>query len=146
MRPMLAAFIADLDKLRYPLVGSPKLDGIRCLKDQGKLRSRNGLRLPNGYINRVLTPLIANGFDGELMVGQSFQACTSGIMSREGEPRFRFYLFDHARLPLMFYEQRLHWLKHWWKDHGDDELVRQYVRLVPTRMIPSPPPCVTSKK
>ena len=94
MKPMLAAQCEDIDALRYPLYATPKLDGIRCLMLDGEATSRSLKPIPNAYIRaklRGLPPL-----DGELMVGESFQACTSGIMSEDGEPEFTYYVFDYV--------------------------------------------------
>lgn len=112
MKPMLAATVKDVDKLRYPLIASPKLDGVRCLKVGGKLVTRTGKAIPNRYINKVLTPLIFDGFDGELMVGKTFQDVTSGVMSRDGEPRFVYHVFDYV-LVNTTYQERADWLC-WW--------------------------------
>ena len=41
IRPMLAeAAPADLTELRYPILASPKLDGVRCIKSNGQALSR----------------------------------------------------------------------------------------------------------
>jgi len=97
MKPMLAAK-ADLDKLKYPVLGSPKLDGIRCLIVNGEPVSRRLKPIPNEYIGRVLRGL--GPLDGELIVGDPtapdcFGKSTSGVMSKDGEPNFKYHVFDH---------------------------------------------------
>lgn len=101
-KPMLAGKAEELAKLKYPVLVSPKLDGIRCLASAGRVVSRKLLDIPNRYIRERLLLAMGNDptgieLDGELMVGDTFQACTSGIMSRDGEPDFRFYVFDSFR-------------------------------------------------
>lgn len=101
MKPMLAATIDHIDQLtgKYPLLGSPKLDGIRALIVDGKLYSRNMKLIPNRFVHKALPLRAMNGWDGELIVGKPeaadcFRATTSGVMSVEGEPNFCFYAFD----------------------------------------------------
>jgi DNA ligase-1 len=93
-RPMLAASCDDLDQLRYPLLATPKIDGIRCIIIDGVATSRSLKPIPNAYIQSVIGKPEFNGLDGELLVGASFQQATSGIMSEDGEPDFTFYVFD----------------------------------------------------
>lgn len=113
-KPMLAASMdADkgqtLETLSYPLMASPKLDGIRCVVRDGKLLSRSLKPIQNRYINSVLGRKIKylEGLDGELMVAGSFQDVTSGVMSRDGEPDFKFMVFDWFKYPEVFYEGRV---------------------------------------
>lgn len=97
IRPMLAVE-ADLTKIIYPVLVSPKLDGIRCLIIDGKPRTRNGKEIPNRYINEYLSGKAwLEGFDGELVLSDSskpFNAVSSAIMSRDGEPDFIYKVFD----------------------------------------------------
>lgn len=100
-KPMLAA-PADLDVLKYPVLLSPKLDGIRAVVYGGKLLSRTLKPIPNKYIqSRFAAAPIGDleGLDGELIVGSAtnknaFQATTSGVMSLEGKPDFIYNVFD----------------------------------------------------
>ena len=93
MKAMLAASkIPDLDDINFPVLASPKLDGIRCLMVDGKAYSREGKLIPNKFVQSELAGL--GGLDGELMVRGDFEAVTSGIMSVEGEPDFSYHVFD----------------------------------------------------
>lgn len=100
LRPMLAASgLADLDSIRYPILASPKLDGIRCLIVNGEAVSRTLKPIPNQHIQNLLSHSRFNGLDGELIVGPaSSPTCmrdtNSGVMSRDGTPEFKFYVFD----------------------------------------------------
>ena len=103
-KPMLAYKLkeSDLPKLRFPLIVSPKIDGIRCCVIDGVAYSRTLKKIPNDYIRAQLFELWEiNGkpflMDGELTVGDSFQSCTSGIMTKKGEPKFRYSIFDWAQ-------------------------------------------------
>lgn len=93
-KPMLAASCDDLDALRYPLYATQKVDGIRALIIDGVVMSRSLKPIPNRFIQSVLGRHDFNGLDGELLVGKTFQAATSGIMSEDGEPDFTYYVFD----------------------------------------------------
>jgi DNA ligase-1 len=101
-KPLLASE-ADLSKVKYPCLVSPKLDGIRALVLDGKLVSRNLKPIPNAYVRETIERYadILEGFDGEPVVGSPtaencFNMSSSGIMSREGEPDFKFYVFDRV--------------------------------------------------
>ena len=95
-KPMLAAPAPA--SLTFPLVASPKLDGIRCLIRGGQAVSRTLKPIPNRYVQAVLEGL-PDGLDGELIVGKPtapdcMQVTTSGVMSRDGEPDFTYWVFD----------------------------------------------------
>lgn len=97
-QPMLAGKVklTDLDKLKFPLIATPKLDGIRCLMIKGKAVSRKFLPIPNEHVRKLLESSdLPNNLDGELMVkGTTFGDVTSAFMSRDGEPGFQFCVFD----------------------------------------------------
>lgn len=94
--PMLAGKIKDLSQLRFPLIASPKIDGIRCLVVDGQALTRSFKPVPNRYVASLVAKM-PNGLDGELLIPGAFQNTTSGIMSREGKPEFTYNLFDHVR-------------------------------------------------
>lgn len=103
-KPMLACKV-DLDKLRFPVYVSPKLDGIRCLVLNGKAVTRALKPIPNRYIRDLLesNAHCLEGFDGELVVGDPaapdcFNKTSSAVMSFEGEPEFLFMVFDKVGL------------------------------------------------
>lgn len=99
-RPMLAETCEDMSKLRFPVLASPKLDGIRCLLHNGVAYSRSLKPIPNKFIQAELRKLgrAIHGADGELMVGETFQAVTSGVMSHDGQPDFTLHVFDRHDL------------------------------------------------
>jgi len=96
-KPMLASECTDLHKLQLPVYISRKLDGIRTLStDQFVSRSLKPIR--NKYIQSLFKPEFY-GLDGELIVGDPgaknvFQVSSSGIMSSDGEPDAKYYVFD----------------------------------------------------
>lgn len=97
MKPMLAATIEDVNDLKFPLYGSPKLDGIRCLIYNRRGLTRKLKPIPNKYIKNVLKQYsnVLEDYDGELLVGNNFQETTSAIMSFEGNPKFTYHIFDY---------------------------------------------------
>lgn len=100
LKPLLAGTVKDFSKIQYPVIGSPKLDGIRCLIVDGKAVSRNLKEIPNRFIAEELPKLCPNGFDGELLIKDdlfSFNACQSQIMKQTGTPDYVYYVFDHIQ-------------------------------------------------
>lgn len=98
-KPMLASRVDDLDALRYPKLASCKLDGIRAIVLDGQICTRNLKPIRNDYIRSLLSNPLLNGLDGELVVGPVnsptiFCDTLSGVMSKEGEPDFTFWVFD----------------------------------------------------
>jgi DNA ligase 1 len=106
IRPMLASRCRNIESLKYPILATPKIDGIRCLIVNGedgkpKAVSRNFKPIPNHHVRGWLENHCSIGFDGELVVpGGTFQETSSVIMSRSGEPQFSYQVFDY------------------WADHG----------------------------
>lgn len=68
MKPMLAS-PADLNKLRFPLLASAKLDGVRCLAINGQPMSRALKVFPNRQLQEMFDVYGLHGFDGELIKG-----------------------------------------------------------------------------
>lgn len=107
-KPMLAA-AADAE-IRYPVLLSPKLDGIRCLIIDGVAVGRSLKPIPNHHVQRTFGHAKFNGLDGELIVGDPtakdvFQKTTSGVMSMDGKPEVRFWTFDDFSCPGGFYNR-----------------------------------------
>jgi DNA ligase-1 len=95
-KPMLAVAAEDLEKIVFPVLCSPKLDGIRALKVDGKLLSRSFKPIPNDFIRTMAEHVLPNGVDGELLVGNTFHESSSGVMSQEGQPNFQYAMFDYV--------------------------------------------------
>lgn len=113
-KPMLADKAKDVSKLEYPLLATPKIDGIRCLKVDGKALTRSFKPIPNEYIRTTLERLLPEGADGEIFSGATFQGCTSAVMSQAGTPPFRFCMFDYVKDSLgKPYRQRLRDMLDW---------------------------------
>jgi DNA ligase-1 len=110
MKPMLASD-ADLTKLKFPLIASPKLDGIRALVHNKNVLTRTLKLVPNKFVQHTLADPLLQGFDGELIVGAPwakdvYRNTVSGVMGHDGEPRFSYFVFDVHHRPDMSYTQR----------------------------------------
>lgn len=110
-KPMLAHTIEDTSKIRYPVFVSVKIDGIRCLIKDGVALSRSLKPIRNEYVQSILGKPEYNGLDGELVVGDIFakdcyRVTNSGVMSKDGEPDFNYYLFDRWDCPTLPFSTR----------------------------------------
>lgn len=108
-RPMLAAE-ADLSKLRFPLIASPKLDGVRALVKDGVVLSRSLKPIPNKHVQKLFGRPELEGLDGELIVGsptdpQCFQNTSGAVRRAEGEPDVTFYIFDYHDMGSPYYQR-----------------------------------------
>jgi DNA ligase-1 len=99
MKPMLSATLKEPEALRFPILVSPKLDGIRCLIVGRIPVSRNLKKIPNQHIYDTLRKLSLPELDGELIVGSPtaedcYRVTNSGVMSKDGEPDWCYHVFD----------------------------------------------------
>lgn len=112
MKPMLSHTITDTSAVKYPVLVSQKLDGIRCLIMDGEAVSRNLKPIRNEFVQRLIGVPEYYGLDGELIVGDPFakdcyRVTNSGVMSRDGSPDFIYYVFDRWDLPRSRFADRL---------------------------------------
>jgi len=147
-RPMLATEIKnknpkgepyepDLEALNWPVVCTPKVDGIRCLNPDGRILSRSFKPIPNVHIRTTLERILPIGGDGELFSSSSFQKVTSDVMSRSGEPDFTFCMFDFVRDGNLEtpYIDRLRKMVSWYRDVSEE--TKKYIRILPFKVIRS---------
>lgn len=94
-KPMLASKCERPDLLPFPVLATPKLDGIRCLKVGGKALTRSFKPISNRFAREWIEANLPDGVDGELMLrGGTFSETTSAIGRRDGQPDFVFHIFD----------------------------------------------------
>ena len=103
VKPLLSCEVS-LDKIRLPVFISTKLDGLRAVVIDSVVYSRSLKPIRNKYVQKLFGKPEYNGMDGELVVGDVyakdvFQKTTSGVMSAEGEPDVKFYVFDICNRP-----------------------------------------------
>lgn len=102
-RPMLAATLKDVSAVSYPVLASPKYDGIRCVIRHGKAVARSLKPIKNEYIRRALEALgpAAEGFDGELMLPYpaTFHMVSSAVMKQGLPPPDDWFFVVFDRVP-----------------------------------------------
>lgn len=143
-RVMLAAKTAKADwgSFKFPLLASPKIDGIRATVKDGRLISRSCKLIPNAFTNSLFGRPEYEGFDGELVVGSPndknlMQQTSSGVMTRSGTPDVTWWLFDN-RLHLMPFKDRFTLLTREYEgitQQAEALGVRTHMRLVPHTLI-----------
>lgn len=108
-KPLLSAKAdrEDFHRLTYPLLASPKLDGIRAVVLNGQLVSRTLKPIPNDFIRNTLSRPEYEGLDGELIVGSPtdpdiYLKTNSAVMSKDGQPDFTYFVFDKYNLTAPF--------------------------------------------
>jgi len=107
---MLAAeYDPDKYPLQFPVLASPKIDGIRCVIRHGQPLTRSLKPIPNRHIRAALSGL--PDFDGELIVGnpvdpEAWNHTSSAVMSHDGEPEFTYWVFDMHVGPLASFATR----------------------------------------
>lgn len=134
---MLAAKVKDVNAIKYPVLASRKIDGIRCLVIDGKALTRSFLPVPNVHIRRWLETL-PMPLDGELMLheGATFQDITSAVMSREAQPPFwTYHIFDCLEDLKLGFKRRFERLRAWYINEGAEY---PFIRLVPHHIIKTP--------
>jgi DNA ligase-1 len=106
-RPMLApgedplSYPDYFDKLKYPLLCSPKYDGIRCIVRNKLTMSRSMKLLPSKQVQTTFGKEEYNYFDGELIEGSEndpgvYNRTQSHVMSENKPGNLTFFVFDYT--------------------------------------------------
>lgn len=95
---------ADLSRLVFPYMVTPKIDGHRCLIKDGVALTSALKPFPNQYIQGYFSSGQYDGLDGELVVGPPndpdvFRRTSSGVRRRDGTPDFTLWAFDRWDYP-----------------------------------------------
>lgn len=136
-RVMLAVKAGSLEDIRYPVLASYKIDGIRAVYTGGKLLTRSMKPIPNKYINEVINSMSGiDGLDGEIVVGppnaeDCYTKTVSGVMSVEGQPDFTWYVFDNCE------SNELYFSRAFGTRHVVKSINRQSVEWLPQKVIRS---------
>ncbi len=101
-KPMLAATLTDVSAVRFPVLASPKLDGVRAIVKDSVVLSRSLKPIPNRHVQSLFGHAYLEGLDGELIVGapwatDCYRITVSGVMREEGTPDVRFFVFDQVK-------------------------------------------------
>lgn len=107
-KPMLAGKVGST--INFPVLASPKLDGVRCIIMNGVALSRSLKPIPNAYVQKRIGLKKYNGLDGELLVGDPgaldvYRKTVSAVMSEDGEPSFDYHIFDNFEVDAQFQER-----------------------------------------
>jgi DNA ligase 1 len=116
-KPMLApgedplSFPDYFKKLKYPLLASPKFDGIRCTVKNSNALSRSGKLLPSTQVQSEFTSY--NHLDGEIIEGDAtdfgvYNRTQGFVMSYNKPGNLAYYVFDYCHpdwLNRPFYER-----------------------------------------
>lgn len=101
-----AETVKNFALIKFPVLCSPKMDGIRLLEYNMGFVTRSLKAVRNHHVRELTREFAAvskeagmRGGDGEICVGEPhhpnvMQHTTSGIMSGEGQPDFGLYMFD----------------------------------------------------
>lgn len=136
-RPILGIAFEKLKSVKFPVIASPKIDGIRCLtidipdgpKSLSSAVCRSMKSVPNSYIYHAMGDALPPGLDGELVTYTNgvldpfygIGGIQSKIMSYEiGKVDFRYHVFDMIDLNITRgvgedFENRIHHLKNWYE-------------------------------
>lgn len=113
MKPLKASQITDIYSLNYPLLCSPKYDGIRAITTHKGFLSNSLKPLPNKQLQQDFlsypNSLISNFLDGELTLEDptaSFNEVQSLVMSQDKVGKLVYRVFDHYFSPETPYHHR----------------------------------------
>jgi len=128
-KPLLACNCEDVSKLKYPLLLSEKVDGIRMSVHNGICMSRSMKPIPSAAVQAKFGRPEYEGYDGEIIYGDKnakdvFNKSTRACMSHEFPEELdiselKFYVFD--RITDDPYKDR------WWYIRPDEQ--NQVVKL-----------------
>jgi DNA ligase-1 len=99
-KPMLAVDCGGIEEVAYPVIASPKLDGVRAIITADGVLSRSLKPIPNRHVQTLLDSLPV-GFDGELIVGDptapdAYRRTVSVVMSDDAPIEgLRYHVFDY---------------------------------------------------
>lgn len=113
IKPILAVDI-NLNKVKYPVMVLPKIDGVRGLYID-RFTGRSLKPFANKHVNEVYDDLIFKGLDGELAIGnindpELCRKTTSALSTITGCPDYNWHIFDYVTEDTvnMSYYERYH--------------------------------------
>lgn len=99
-KPMLAEHVT-LEEVKFPILASPKLNGIRCIVFDGVAYSRSMKPLPNQYLQQWArdNAFVLEAMDGEIIAGpenasDALNRSVSFCMKKDRQDDFTFWAFD----------------------------------------------------
>jgi DNA ligase-1 len=110
MKPMLACKITLMEEVNFPVLCTPKIDGIRCVTLAGGApKSRTLKDIPNLHIREEIKGYGVEGLDGEIWIpgAETFGDVSSCVMRVKGQPDFEYIVFDNWKLLNKPYHERV---------------------------------------
>ncbi len=138
-KPMLACSESAhnyFDSLRFPLLASPKIDGIRATVRDGVVYARSNQPFPNINVQRKFSHL--EHFDGEFVLGSPTRhdlcRATGGVTNSKEKPvdDLVLYAFDHIGPAIDPFDARYRRLTEQCCFHGGKHVVRVEQQVVET--------------
>jgi DNA ligase 1 len=127
-RPMLAATYRDGVELSFPLLATPKIDGVRALVVDGRLVSRSFRPIPNIILRKELEHLLPEGADGELSCGSLYETISVVMSEYREDCHVTFSWFDWAYDLDAPYGERAALVREHTRDR---DLKAEHVKVVP---------------
>ena len=93
----------EIKKMEWPLLATPKKDGIRAFTLLGQVLTKTFKPIPNLHIWARLISL-PPGLDGEIIAGD-YNQTRIAVMTSAGKPDFTFYIFDYSLIPGTYIER-----------------------------------------
>lgn len=132
MKPILACDV-DWNKLKFPVVGLPKIDGVRALCQDEKLVARSGKPFKNILNTKFFSHGACNGFDGEMVTdritgGNLCSETTSALATIKGAVPTNWCIFDLVTQETMglgyldryeYASQKLQWFQRYYPNHAN---------------------------
>lgn len=140
-----------LEKVRFPVIMSPKVDGNRGMIQNGKVVTRGLHDVSNPYVNQMLSRPDLEGFDGEMIgssptdpkvLGKTGSLLTSskdkkgeapGSLEKRSKSDLKFLVFDVMNEPDKTFGQRQAILKERYAKLPAE--VKKYVKLMPQVLV-----------
>lgn len=98
-KPMLACDWIE-DRIKFPCLLQPKIDGVRSLNRDGRLVGRSLKKHENTFTTSQFSSLFLHGIDGEMHLGEDIynpdlcRLTSQALRTREGEPDIFWTAFD----------------------------------------------------
>jgi DNA ligase 1 len=130
------------EQVKFPTLASPKLDGLRGAHFGDSVVSKTLKRFRNEFTHELYARTAFTNFDGELVVGLPYggdviRRSYSGVMSRDGVPDVKWFLFDDFTLPHATFKARQQMLMK--RVHNLPASLRKRVEVLEQRLINSLP-------
>lgn len=135
MKPYKLTADFDYEQLTYPLLASPKIDGIRCVKQEGRALTGQLKPVPNRRIREVIETYYPDGWDGELVaVGGTFNDTQSLVMSDDKDGEWQWLVFDY--IGRLGFDDRVWAVSNHFAELSHNRVVREHaVPLKHTRIL-----------